>query len=109
MMEEILMRSVLSDEKRLKEILEMLKSRLQMKFLSAGHSSAVLRAMSYHSPAARFKDMTNGIEYYETVSRIADHFDEEKGRLVSILTELCKKIFRKEWMIVSYTGAKRKL
>ena len=55
MMEEILMRSVLSDEKRLKEILEMLKSRLQMKFLSAGHSSAVLRAMSYHSPAARFK------------------------------------------------------
>ncbi|MBA2212561.1 insulinase family protein [Sellimonas intestinalis] len=106
MMEEILMRSVLSDEKRLKEILEMLKSRLQMKFLSAGHSSAVLRAMSYHSPAARFKDMTNGIEYYETVSRIADHFDEEKGRLVSILTELCKKIFRKERMIVSYTGAK---
>ena len=84
----------------------MLKSRLQMKFLSAGHSSAVLRAMSYHSPAARFKDMTNGIEYYETVSRIADHFDEEKGRLVSILTELCKKIFRKERMIVSYTGAK---
>ena len=45
------MRSVLTDEKRIKEILDMLKSRLQMKFLSAGHSSAVLRAMSYSSAA----------------------------------------------------------
>ena len=104
MMEEILMRSHLGDEKRLKEIIDMLKSRLQMKFLSAGHSSAVLRAMSYSSPLARFKDMTNGIEYYETVSRIADHFDEEKEELIEKLQTISRKIFRKEHMIVSYTG-----
>lgn len=104
MMEEILMRSVLTDEKRIKEILDMLKSRLQMKFLSAGHSSAVLRAMSYSSPLARFKDMTNGIEYYETVSRIADHFEEEKDRLMEMLQTISRKVFRKDRMIVSYTG-----
>ena len=104
MMEEILMRSVLTDEKRIKEILDMLKSRFQMKFLSAGHSSAVLRAMSYSSPLARFKDMTNGIEYYETVSRIADHFEEEKDRLMEMLQTISRKVFRKERMIVSYTG-----
>ena len=98
------MRSHLGDEKRLKEIIDMLKSRLQMKFLSAGHSSAVLRAMSYSSPLARFKDMTNGIEYYETVSRIADHFDEEKEELIEKLQTISRKIFRKEHMIVSYTG-----
>lgn len=105
MMEEILVRSVLTDEKRLKEIVDMLKSRLQMKFLSAGHSSAVLRAMSYSSPLARFKDMTNGIEYYETVSRIADHFEEERERLITMLQTISRKICRKERMIASYTGA----
>lgn len=104
MMEEILMRSVLTDEKRIKEILDMLKSRFQMKFLSAGHSSAVLRAMSYSSPLARFKDMTNGIEYYETVSRITEHFEEEKERLMGMLQRISRKVFRKDRMIVSYTG-----
>ena len=40
MMREILMESDLGDEKRLKEILAMLKSRLQMSFLSSGHTSS---------------------------------------------------------------------
>ena len=39
MMREILMESDLGDEKRLKEILAMLKSRLQMSFLSSGHTT----------------------------------------------------------------------
>ena len=45
MMAEILTESKLTDEKRLLEILEMLKSRLLMRFQSAGHTTAVLRAM----------------------------------------------------------------
>nr|WP_288722496.1 insulinase family protein [uncultured Sellimonas sp.] len=109
MVKEILMHSVLTDEKRLKEIVDMLKSRLQMKFLSAGHTSAALRAMSYNSPLARFKDMTNGIEYYETVSRIADHFEEEKEKLTACLMHLVKKIFRRENMMVSYTASRESL
>ena len=44
MMREILMESDLGDEKRLKEILAMLKSRLQMSFLSSGHTTAALRS-----------------------------------------------------------------
>ena len=41
MMAEILTESKLTDEKRLLEILEMLKSRLLMRFQSAGHTTAV--------------------------------------------------------------------
>lgn len=55
MMREILMESKLGDEKRLKEILSMLKTRLQTSFLSAGHTTAVLRSLSYTSPIARFR------------------------------------------------------
>ena len=50
MMREILMESRLDDEKRLKEILAMLKSRLQMSFQSSGHTTSALRALSYGSP-----------------------------------------------------------
>lgn len=109
MMREILMESVLTDEKRLKEIVDMLKSRFQMKFLSSGHISAALRALSYNSPLARFKDMTNGIEYYGVVSRIADRFGEEKEKLIQMLETLVRKIFRKENMMVSYTAARESL
>ena len=63
MMREILMESKLGDEKRLKEILSMLKTRLQTSFLSAGHTTAVLRSLSYTSPIARFRDITSGIDF----------------------------------------------
>lgn len=80
-----------------------------MKFLSSGHSSAVLRAMTYSSPLARFKDMTNGIEYYGMISHIADHFEEEKVHLTEMLQTLTKKIFREENMMVSYTASRDSL
>ena len=70
MMREILMESRLDDEKRLKEILAMLKSRLQMSFQSSGHTTSALRALSYGSPLSKFKDDTDGIGFYEVVRGI---------------------------------------
>ena len=85
MMREILMESCLEDEKRLKEILAMLKSRLQMSFLSSGHTTAVLRALSYTSPAAKFKDDTDGIGFYERVKEIEEDFEGHKEELIRSL------------------------
>ena len=104
MMQEILTTSKLEDEKRLKEILAMAKSRLQMRFLSSGHTTAVGRAMSYASPLSKFKDLTNGIGYYEVVKRIEEHFEEEKGALIQNLQSLAKKLFRSDNMMLSYTA-----
>ena len=78
MMREILMESRLDDEKRLKEILAMLKSRLQMSFQSSGHTTSALRALSYGSPLSKFKDDTDGIGFYEVVRGIEEHFEEKK-------------------------------
>ena len=74
MMQEILTQSRLDDEKRLKEILAMAKSRLQMRFQSAGHTTAALRALSYLSPLSKFKDLTTGIAYYEVIKRLEENF-----------------------------------
>ena len=103
MMREILTCSKLDDEKRLKEILAMLKSRLSMSFLSSGHTTAALRALSYTSPLANFKDDTDGIEFYEVVKEIEENFDDHKEELICRLKAISKQIFCADNMIVSYT------
>ncbi|MDD3401867.1 MAG: insulinase family protein [Hespellia sp.] len=109
MMREILMESKLKDDKRLKEILDMTKSRLQMRFLSAGHTTAALRALSYASPMSKFKDDTDGIGVYEVIKRIDDNFESEKTDLTAKLQSLAKRLFRADNMMVSYTAAQNGL
>lgn len=106
MVEEILTRSKLGDEKRLKEILAMTKSRLQVRFLSSGHSVSAMRAMSYKSPLSKFKDMTSGIEFYENISRMEENFEAEKETLIRNLRYLTELLFRQGNMMISYTAAR---
>ncbi len=106
MMGEILTESRLSDTKRIKEILDMVKSRLLMKFQSSGHTTAALRALSYISPSAKFKDMTGGIAFYEKISELTEHYEEVKEELSKKLYELSVAIFRQGNMMLGLTAAK---
>ncbi len=109
MMEEILTKSKLDDEKRLKEILAMAKSRMQMRFQSSGHATAGLRAMSYISPISKFKDTTAGVGYFEVVKDLEEHFEEKKEEMIINLKKLTKILFRADNMMVSYTAAREGL
>ncbi|GKH31786.1 insulinase family protein [Muricomes sp. OA1] len=109
MMREILMESKLDDEKRLKEILAMLKSRMQMSFQSSGHTTAALRALSYDSPLAKFKDDTEGIGFYQAVKEIEENFEEKKAELIRNLKAIAMDIFRADNMMISYTSAEEGL
>ena len=109
MMQEILTQSKLDDEKRLKEILATTKSRLQMRFQSAGHVTAASRALTYASPLSKFKDLVNGIGYYEVVKRLEEQFETEKEHLISMLFKLSKQLFRADNLMLSYTAEKEGL
>ena len=109
MMREILTGSKLGDTKRIREILDMLKSRLLMRFQSSGHTTAALRALSYASPSAKFKDMTNGIAFYQFVADLTDHFEERKEELTRVLGTLSRQIFRGDNMMISYTASREGL
>ncbi len=109
MMQEILTKSKLNDEKRLREILAMTKSRLQMKFQSSGHTTAALRALSYLSPLSKFKDLTAGIGYYEVIKQLEENFDTEKESIIANLQKLAKVLFRADNMMASYTATKEGL
>ena len=109
MMREIIMESKFHDEKRLKEILSTTKSRLQSVFQSSGHAVAALRALSYTSPAEKFKDDTDGIGYYEKVKKIEENFEEHKEELIQNLKDIARTIFTPENLLISYTSAKEGL
>ena len=101
--EEILLHSKVDDEKRLKEILSEVRSRLQMSLASAGNSVSAIRAMSYFSETARYNDLTMGIDFYHVVAEYEEHFEEKKAELVEHLQTLIREIFTREGMIVSVT------
>ena len=103
-MGEIIHGSVFADEKRLYELAARARSRIREWIGSAGHSAAVLRAGSYHSPASAFGDATAGMEYYEFLKRLEMDFCGEKEKLWGKLRELADIIFRKENLFVGYTG-----
>ncbi len=103
MIEEILTKSKLDDEKRLYEILAQMKSRLQMVLPSHGHSTAVTRATSYFSETSDFSDKTGGIAFYRVVEYLESHFAEEKDQIIAKLKEACEYIFCPENLLVSVT------
>ncbi len=109
MMTEILTRSKLMDTDRIREILEMNKSQLLMGFNASGHTTAALRARSYDSPSARFRDLTEGIEFYRVLDGILAHYDEEKESLSDTLISLARQIFTPGRMMISYTAAREGL
>lgn len=104
MIEEILNSSKLEDEKRLYEIIAQQKSRCQMELISAGHSTAMLRASSYFSESAAYQDAIGGIEYYRVISDLEAHFEEKKADLIQTLKTLKEMIFQPDNFMVSYTA-----
>ncbi len=71
----------------------MLKTRLRLLSFQPGHTTAALRALSYTSPIAKFKDDTDGIGFYEVVKEIEENFDDHKEELICRLKAISKQIF----------------
>lgn len=104
LMSEILFNSKLTDVGRLKEIVDENVSRMQMAVNSAGHAVAVSRAASYFSESGAFKEMLTGVDYYRFMKELAKNFDSCADTVVACLREAARFIFRKDNMMVDFTG-----
>lgn len=99
---EILYRSKLDDKKRLHEIIEEVKSRVQTSFVSSGHSIAYIRALSKVSKSSVIGDMLFGISRLRFLEDLSENFDDKADGLITDLKEVCSLIFNKENLEVSY-------
>lgn len=107
LLESMLCRTKLEDDKRLYEVLAQTKSRLEMQFMQAGHSVSALRAMSYFSQSGRFGDLSGGIGFYQVVAEAERDFDQQKERIKTILRQLFCAVFRPENLLVGLTSDKK--
>ena len=106
---EMLTNTKLFDEKRLYEIIAESRSIKQSSLLSAGHTTAVGRAMAYMKKNAYLTEYIRGIAYYDFLCDLEEHFDERKENLISVLQALAKKVFVKERLSVDLTSGKEGL
>lgn len=106
LIEEILLTSKLTDEKRLYEILGEVKSRLQVGLSSSGHQVASTRAMSYFSRTSYYQDATSGIACYRVIADYESNFEAKKAELIERLERLVRRIFTKDRLMVSITCEK---
>lgn len=104
LMEEMMFSTCFEDEKRLLEIISETKSRMQASFVSAGHSLAAVRAMSYFSKPAAVSEQMNGLPLYRLLEALEGDFENRKAEAVSKLEALTRHIFRTDTIMVDYTG-----
>ena len=103
-MQEMVLGTDFSDIKRLKELLLEMKSKMQSSFVSAGHSLAAGRALSYISMGSKIADEQKGLSQYRFIEDLLENFDKKIDETISVMEELCQRIFVKERLVVDYTG-----
>lgn len=104
LLQEVVYKTKFNDKKRLKEILEELKSRLSSSINRSGDNAAMLRAMSYYSKSYYMKEQTAGIYFYDFVKDILDNFEDKSEEVISNLREVMQYAFRKNKIILNYAG-----
>lgn len=100
---EIFFTSDLEDKERLKEIIARVHTQLKTGFSSAGHKTAAMRALSYVSEGCKYKELMEGITFFEFLDDIYKHYDEKADDLINGMKEAQKMIFQKEQLILSVT------
>lgn len=103
---EVLYHTQLKDYKRLKEIIDEMKSRIQMMFQSSGHVVAVNRAMSYYSAGGLFKELTQGISFSNFLEDLTANYGQMKDTVIAKLKELIDTVFVKDKLLISITADK---
>lgn len=104
LMRELIVNTDYSDDERLLELLNMIKARMQPSILSAGHSTAFKRALSYISKHDACKEKLGGLDFYRVISRLIDDYGNKKDDLKEKLNSITVALFRKENLTVDYIG-----
>ncbi len=103
--EEVLFTSDFSDEKRLREIIRMIRSRMQSSLVAGGNATAVSRALSYISEAHYYSDRINGLDFYRFVDDLEKNYEDRVSELKSSLKETLDILLHKDNLILDITGS----
>ncbi|MCK9224465.1 MAG: insulinase family protein [Candidatus Muirbacterium halophilum] len=104
---ELLNKTLFTDKKRLKDILNELKNRMEMEMLNNGHVFSERRVFSYLSESGAFVEATHGISYYKFLKELVKDFDDKFEDISNRLKNTFEKIFTKENLLPSIICEKK--
>lgn len=104
--DEVLFSSDFSDDKRLREILRMVKSRLQTSLVAAGNVTAADRALSYISDVYYYGDKVHGISFYRFIDDLEKNFETRAPQVKASLQETLDILLHKDNLMLDVTGDK---
>lgn len=91
------------EEKRLKEIIQEVKSRMESVILNEGHVVAAKRNTSYFSPTGYYTELSTGISFYQFISELENNFNDKKEEIKENLEKVQSLVFNKNNLLVSVT------
>jgi Zn-dependent M16 (insulinase) family peptidase len=103
-LKEILTATGYDDKKRLKEIVQETKSRMEMMIFDRGHVVAANQLMSYFSAQGKYGDITSGLHFYKFIEELEKNFDSRYMEIVEALREISSVVFTKENLIAAVTA-----
>ncbi len=101
---EMLLSSLFTDKKRLKDVIGEIFASKQSKLIQSGHNTAIDRAYSYFSERSAFEQMVGGIEYYGFIKELYENFDEKADSLIEKLLYVRDSVLRHDNILVNLTG-----
>jgi Zn-dependent M16 (insulinase) family peptidase len=101
---ELITESKIQDKKRIKELIQQIKSRIEMSIFNAGHSIASGRVGSYFSPSRKYMEKLQGLDFYWFIDHILEQFDNNSEEIIANLNKVYNTIFNINNLIISFTG-----
>lgn len=106
---ELITNTKLENKKRIKEIINQIKSRIEMSIYSSGHAVASSRVVSYFSKSGKYMELLSGLDFLWFIENLSKNFDEKSDHILENLEKVYRLIFNKNDLLVNVTGEKEDL
>lgn len=109
LIKELLINTKIDDKKRIKEIINQIKSRIEMNIYNFGHAVAQSRVRSYFSQSGKYSELLSGLDFLWFIEDLAENFDDKSDEILENLQKVYELVFNKNNLIVNITGEKEDL
>lgn len=100
---EMMLKTKFVNKKRIKELIQEEKARMEQEITSSGINFPVVRAQSYHSFADRYRDRTEGVLYYQFISDLEKNYDKKADEILANLKKIQNLIMTRHGLLLSLT------
>ena len=109
LIQELITNTKIEEKKKIREIINRLKSRMEMSVYDSGHAVVKNRVVSYFSRSGKYMEKLSGLDFLWFIEDLAGRFEEDSDEILEKLNQVYQLVFNKENLIVNVTGEKQDL